>query len=125
MGGEQDGLLLGLQVQDHLSELARADGVQPEGGFVEEEDVGVVQERARHVQALLHAARVTADVLVAASVQPDQFEQVGDALLRDVGVDPVQAGEVAQVVNARQPPVQSALAAEDEADALADLVPPV
>ncbi len=102
MGGQQDGLLFRLQVQDHLAELARPDRVQAEGGFIQEQDVRVVQQRARHVQALLHAAGIALHLLIAAPGQPDHLEQVGDALLGDVGVDVIQAGEVTQVVDARR-----------------------
>ncbi len=116
MGGQQDGLTLGLQVADHLAELARADRIQPDGRLVEEQHRGVMQQGAGDMEALFHSARVAFDALAAAILQPDQLEQVGDALFGEVGVDMVEAGEVAQVVVTGKPPVQAALAAEDEAD---------
>ena len=56
MRGQQYSFPFRLQVEDHLSELACPDRVQPERGLVQEQNVGIMQKRARHMQALLHAA---------------------------------------------------------------------
>ena len=95
MGGEQDGLALGLEVADDLAELASADGIETDGRLVQEKDFGVVQEGAGDVEALLHAARIALDALAAAVFQPDQLEQVGDALFGELWIDMVKTGEVA------------------------------
>jgi hypothetical protein len=44
-----------------------------------------MQQRARHVQALFHAARISLDFFIAASVQADHVEQVGNPLFGDIG----------------------------------------
>ena len=54
--GEQDGLVLVLQVAHHLAQLAGAHRVEADSRLVEEEHLGVVDQRAGDVQALLHAA---------------------------------------------------------------------
>ncbi len=113
---EQDRLVLGLQIADHLAHLARPYRIQADRRLVEEEHLRVVQQRAGDVQALHHAARVALDLLLPAVGQAHELEQVRDALARDLGIDVVQAGEVAQVVLPGKAPVEPPLAAEDEAD---------
>ena len=82
-------------------------------------DRRVVQQAARDVQPLAHAARVALDPLLLAAVEADELEQLGDPALLLAGRDAVQLGEVAQVVEPGQPLVEAAVAAEDVADALA------
>jgi hypothetical protein len=99
----------------------RADRVEADRRLVEEDDLGVVEEPARDVQTLLHAARVALGALVLAALEADQFEELFDARLLDLRGHAVELCEVAQVVVAREPFVDAALAAEDVADALPDL----
>src|SRR6202035_454157 len=70
----------------------------------------------RQVEALLHSSRVDLDLVPLAAGQAQALDQLGDAPPRDVGWDPVEVGEVAKVVEAGKPPVQSAIATENEAD---------
>ena len=73
------------------------------------------------MQALLHPARVALGALVLAALEPDELEQLLDALLLDLRGHAVELGEVAQVVVAGEPLVDAALAAEDVPDALPHL----
>jgi hypothetical protein len=57
-----------------------------------------MQERARHVKSLLHAARISLHFFIAASVQADHIEQIGNPLFGDIGVDAVETGKVTQVI---------------------------
>ena len=68
----------GDQVGDRLAQLARADGVDADRRLVEEHHLGVVQDAARDVQPLAHAARVPLDPLLLASLQPDELEHLVD-----------------------------------------------
>ena len=51
--------------QNDLPELARPDRIEADRRLVQEQDLRIVQQRAGDVQALLHAARVALDLLVA------------------------------------------------------------
>src|SRR5919107_5590975 len=117
MGRQQDRLLFGLEVEDHLAELARPDGVQPERRLIEKEDIRVVQKRARHMQALFHAARISLYLFIAAPVQADHLEQIGNPLFSHSRVDAIETRKVTQIVDTRETPIESALAAKDKADA--------
>ena len=63
--------------------------------------------------------RVALDPLLLAALQADQLEQLVDPRALAARVDAVELGEVAQVVERREPLVEAAVAAEDVADPLA------
>src|SRR5581483_7411953 len=67
------------QVSDRLAQLACADGIDADGRLVEEYDLGVVEDPARDVEALAHAARVPLDALALAPLQTDELEHLVDA----------------------------------------------
>jgi hypothetical protein len=117
--GQEHGLPGGRQRGDRRAQLARADRIDADRGLVEEDDGWVVQEAARDVQPLAHAARVALDALLLAALQADELEQLVDAGALRARLDGVELGEVAQVVQRRQPLVEAAVAAEDVADVLA------
>src|SRR5581483_4590295 len=85
------------------------------------DDLGVVEDPARDVEPLPHPARVALDPLLLAARQPDELEHLVDPPPLRLPGDAVQLGEVAQVVESREPLVQAAVAAEHVADALSDL----
>ncbi len=117
---EEHGLAGGPETEDRLPQLARADRVDADRRLVEEDHGWVVEEPAGDVEPLPHAPRVALDTLLLAAVEPDQLEQLSDARPLAVRIDAVQLGEVAQVVERREPLVEPAVAAEDIADALPD-----
>ena len=119
--GQQDGLPRLGERGDRGAQLAGADRVEPDRGLVEEDDRRVVQQPAGHVQALLHPPRVALDPLLLAPLQPDELEQLLDPGPDSLAGNAVELGEVAQVVEPREPLVDAALAAEDVADPLAHL----
>ena len=108
-----------LEVADRGAELAGADRVDPDRRLVEEEHRGVVEQAAGDVEALPHAAGVPLDALFLTALQPDHLEQLVDPRPLALRVDAVELGEVAQVVERREPLVQPAVAAEDVPDPLA------
>src|SRR5581483_11195506 len=63
---------------------------------------------------------VELDAIALAARQPKALDQLGDAFARNVGGNLVQVGEVTEVVEAGEPPVEAALATEHEADAAPD-----
>src|SRR5512143_3178544 len=119
---EQDGLLFGLKVEDHIPEIPCSHRIQSDCRFVEEKHRGIMQKRTGYVQPLLHPAGITSNELVAAPLQPDHLEQEWDTLLGYIRGDPVQAGKISQVINAGEAPVESALAPKDETDPFADFL---
>ena len=64
VGGEQDRLAERGQVRDGVPAAPAGLGVEPGGGLVEEDDVGVTGEREREVEASALAAGEAADELV-------------------------------------------------------------
>ena len=107
--------------RDRGAELARADRVEPDRRLVEEDDRRVVQQAAGDVQALLHPARVALDALVLAPLEADELEQLLDPRPDPLARHAVELREVAQVVEAGEPLVDAAVAAEDVADPLPHL----
>ena len=100
------------------AELTRADGVDADRRLVEEDHRRVVQQAAGDVEPLAHAARVPLDPLLLAAREPDELEQLLDPRPLAAGLDAVELGEVAQVVERGEPLVEAAVAAEDVADPL-------
>ena len=80
MGRQQDGLADGDEVGDRLAQVARTDRVDADRRLVEEYDLGVVEDPARDVQSLPHAARVALDALLLAALQADQLEHLVDPI---------------------------------------------
>ena len=76
------------EVANQLEHLVAALGVHAVGGLVEKQQVGVVHERLRQLDALLHAGRVGLDVAVARLAEADVVEHLVRALHR---VGPGQA----------------------------------
>ena len=109
------------QVGDRRAQLARADRVDADRRLVEEDHLGVVQDPARDVQPLAHAARVALDALLLAALEPDELEQLVDPHALRLARHAVELGEVAQVVERREALVEAAVAAEDVADPLPHL----
>ena len=75
------------EVADELEHLVAPLRVHAVGRLVEEQEVGVVHERLRQLDALLHARGVGFDVAVARLAQPDVEQHLVRALHR---VDPGQ-----------------------------------
>ena len=86
--------------------------------LVEEDHLGLVQQRAGDREPLEHAARERAHQVEPAVVELDGREQLVDAVLRVV--DAVQVGEELEVLLGGEVGVEQRVVA-DEADALAQL----
>ena len=80
VGGEEDRLALLLQPLDDLAHLHAADGIQTTGGFVQQEQVRIVDQRLGQAHPLLHALGIGADRTATHPFQFHQFEQAVDAL---------------------------------------------
>ena len=86
------------QIADELEHLVAPLRVHAVGRLVEKQQVGIVHERLRELDALLHAGRVGFDVAVARLAEADVEEHLVRALHR---VDARQAGELAAVGDER------------------------
>ncbi len=55
---QEDGRAPGLEVADHVADEEAAEGVEPRGGLVEEDELGLAEERLGQPDPLLHALAV-------------------------------------------------------------------
>src|SRR5207244_13360375 len=111
MGREEQRLAVRPEAGERLAYLARSDRVEPDRRLVEKQDLGVVQQPARDVEALAHAARVRLDPFALATFEADQLEELRDARALLAHGHSVEICEVAQVVERREPVVEAAVAA--------------
>ena len=99
--GEQHGAALGDQLADQVAELEDAGRVEPVDRLVEDQQLGVAEQAAGDAEALAHAERVGADLVVGAAAEADALERGVDAPVgalvarRGVHVQVLAAGEVA------------------------------
>jgi len=84
--------------RDQLPELAARQWVDAGGGFVEDQQVRVVDQRAAQPQLLLHAARQLAGRALGEGRQTGAVGQIGDALAALFGILAEQAAEEIQVL---------------------------
>ena len=97
-------------------------GVEARRGLVEEQQVGLVEDRAGQGQAGLHAGGVAADLLVEGALMPKRAAAARDAVAcRLAPAEAVELGGVGQVVLAGEPVVERRLGRHDAA-AAADLL---
>ena len=100
--GHEDGHALRAQLVDECPQLRAHLRVEPDGRFVEEQELGPVHEAAGDEQAASHPARELVDHDVGASGQVGHFER---ALDRGVSIGTrhsVEAGEHRQVLTHRE-----------------------
>ncbi len=87
---------------DGLEDGVAALRVDADGGLVEDEQLGPVQQTGRHVGPPLHAARIGPDAVLPAVGQSDQLERVTDAALQFLAAQPVELSEEGQVLHRRE-----------------------
>ncbi len=80
-------------IVDQLPELPARQGIHAGGGFVENQKIGVMDQRAAEPDLLFHAAGEFAGRSVREGRQPGALEQVADALLALAPVLPEQPRE--------------------------------
>src|SRR5208283_4240314 len=102
---------------ERTNELARLPGalrVETDRRFVEEENLGPMQDAPREVELLLHAARVLLHPPVGGLLEVDPREHLVDPSFPIGAGDPVEVREVAKVLSRADAGVQAPLAAEDQ-----------
>ena len=76
MRRQQDGLAEVAQVLHHLPRVAPGHRVEPGGGLVQEQQVGVAGQRDRHIEAPLLAAGEPSDARVLLRLQLDELDDL-------------------------------------------------
>ena len=107
LGGEEHGCALLHQAADDRPHALPAVGVEPGGGFVQEEHRGSHYQAAGEIEAAAHAARVAAHHAVGGVGQLEKLEQFGGALFGVAAAQPAQLSDHDQVLPARQRVVES------------------
>ena len=88
VGGEDEGHTLPLERVEAIPQQVASLRVEAGGGLVEQQQLGLVDEGARHDEPPLHAARQRVDAVVATVAQLHERQQLVGALTND------RAGEV-------------------------------
>ena len=96
--GEQDRLALRDELAQAVPDQVARLRIEPRGRLVEDQEIGVVDQRARERQAPLHAARERADRLLALAREAGELEQPRDARLDHAAGDPEVAPVDPQVL---------------------------
>src|SRR5262249_3700456 len=76
---DEDGLTAPLEPLEDAADLTAAERIDAVGRFVEEDDVGVVEQGLGNADALLHALGVGADLVVHAALEADLLQKLGNA----------------------------------------------
>lgn len=97
VGGDEDGFAHALEFLEDGHHFDAGSGVESAGGFVEEEELGVVDEDAGEAESLLHAAAEGADEGSLFVGESDKFEHVFDGVFALFGGDFVASAEEVEV----------------------------
>ena len=113
----QDGLAAFGHLVDEAEHGAGRLRVEARGRLVEQQEIGLVQHRARQREPGAHAGGVAADLLVERVGDPEALRGLGDPGVDQPRFHPEQRGRVLEVVGARQPVVQRGAGGHDTAPA--------
>ena len=80
---DDHGLALVADVADEPPHVLHPDRVEPVRRLVEDDQLGIADQRGGDAEPLLHAERVAAVAVVAAAAESDELDQVVDAVDRD------------------------------------------
>ena len=81
MGGDEYGDATLFELEDQVPDLPRARGIHACGGFVENEEARLVNERLGEADALEHAFRITAYPTTGGTFQTREREEIMRPLL--------------------------------------------
>ena len=94
VAGEENGAAAASEPANERAHVGHARGIHPVGGLVEDQELGVLQQRGGHSEALLHPERVGGEPIGSPVGKLDLLQHRLDPALRHVGMP----GENAQVV---------------------------
>ncbi len=78
MGGKEDGLALLAQGEDQRAQVLAADGVEAGERFIQDQEIGIMDQGLGQAQALDHALGEFAQLQVLVAAQPHLVDQGGD-----------------------------------------------
>ena len=88
---------------NHVAHQTPAQRVKPGGRFIEEHQLGVIEQRLGQADALEHAFREVTQVFVGMPGQADRFQQFGHTPARYGRVDAVETGMYFEEFSGCQP----------------------
>jgi len=107
MGIEEDrGAALAL-VTDNIADQVTAHGIEAGGGFVEEDQFGLMDEGLRQADALHHAFGKAAEASIAMRGEADQIDVGRNALAQLGGSKPAEAGVQREKLGGGEPVVKT------------------
>lgn len=87
VGVDEDRPALVFELLADLADVAAAFGVDAVGGFIEQDEFGIIHEGLGDADALTHALGVLLDAFVGPVAHADEFEELVDAVLADASGD--------------------------------------
>ncbi|OPZ23512.1 MAG: hypothetical protein BWZ02_03186 [Lentisphaerae bacterium ADurb.BinA184] len=93
MAAQDDRLAAAGEEADDVLDLTAADGVEARGGFIEDDQLGVVDKGLGEADATGHALGELADGAVAGGAEADHFEELPGAFGAFVGMDAEEGAE--------------------------------
>src|ERR687892_53989 len=115
VGGVEHGQAFGAKRLHALEDGVAALGVDANSRLVEHQQLGPMQQPGGDVGPPLHAPGVGVDAVVAPVGEPHDVEHLGDSLVEQAALQPLQPAEEAQVLVCRQVVVEGHVLG-DEAD---------
>ena len=107
VGGQEQGrALLAAQAAEVLPDRAAVLHVEPDGGLIQQQDGGPVQDAAGDVEGAPHPARERSGARVARVREPEELEEGRGALAHGAGAMATQGPREAQVLHRGQVAVQ-------------------
>ncbi len=88
----------GQAVEDHLAGL----GVDPDGGLVQKEEPGMVDQSGGEIGPPLHSAGADRDPNVGSGAEPHHLQPVGHPVVEGAAPEPVEPAEVGEVFPGRE-----------------------
>ena len=83
MARQEHGAPLGTEASDQLADLTDPRWVEPVGGLVEDQELGILQQGDPDPETLSHAERIAPHQIVAPLAKPDPFERRVDRATSD------------------------------------------
>src|SRR5262249_30860881 len=98
MSGVDERLAPRLQCKQVIEDGVAALRINANSGLVEQKELGIVQQRSGQIQASLHASTESADSVLRAIAEADQFERVFDSDLCCGATQLIERGKEREIV---------------------------
>ena len=96
----------GVQLLDHLEYVVARLRIYTHGGFIHQNQLGLMNQTSRHVEATLHASRKVLDKFAGAVSQSCPAETALNRLLKCRAAHPVIAAKRLEIFATREPWIQ-------------------